>query len=388
MRRGRARGGASLRPERSGPARQVAALAVLVALAGTPAAASCGRSAAGTPEAATRAGAPPAVDGHAGESATPAFGGGEATGPAVMDAGGGNDSPPAEARDVVDDGGAAENVESSEADGAAGAFATPVALDGDVTLEARRLGRGRTQHAFEVAGTCPLGRVELDVGVDSMPDGFVELRAPSGRSARLPLHVLQIDFVRTWDWADLGALHDERRTSIAGTWTFESRLAGADYAQPATGETAPMPTPEITLVRLRLYCEPSVLPPAAGEETDRESTWTASWEPRARAPRPGADARTLLAVHRDCAVAEVAVTAELAYDDGIYAQLRLVTPAGIAHVLRRVEAYSAGGSGTYRLVQRVELPEQPRASGIWELSLVRSGDEIRRASLDFTCAAP
>jgi hypothetical protein len=55
------------------------------------------------------------------------------------------------------------------------------------------------------------------------------------------------------------------------------------------------------------------------------------------------------------------------------------------HVVQRVEAYSAGGSGTYRVDRRVELPEQPRTAGIWELALVRNGHEIRRASLVFSC---
>jgi hypothetical protein len=350
-----------------------------------PSAASCGRSATGTPEVTARVQAPPAVDEQADESGARTSEEDVAVGPATADVGEASAAPPAEAEDAVVDDGAVKSDTSFEVEGVAEAFATPIASDGDVTLEARRLGRGRTQHAFEVAATCPLGRVELDVGVDSMPDGFVELRAPSGRKARLPLHVLQIDFVHTWDWADLDALHEERGTSIAGTWTFESRLAGADYAQPATGETAPMPTPEITLVRLRLFCEPAVVPPVAGEDTERESTWTASWEPRTRAPRPGADSRTLVAVHRDCVVVAVAVTAELAYDDGIYAQVRLITPAGTVHVVRRVEAYSAGGSGTCRVERRVELPEHPGAAGIWELSLVRNGHEIRTASLEFSC---
>ncbi|MBN1772054.1 MAG: hypothetical protein JXB32_12370 [Deltaproteobacteria bacterium] len=273
------------------------------------------------------------------------------------------------------------------------ADAEPLASDGDVVLEAKHLGRGEVRRTFEVTETCALGRVELDVGVDSMPDGFVTLTAPSGRSARLRLRALQIDFIKTWDWAALEGLHPERGVPIAGTWTYESRLRGADYSQPATGETDPMPTPDVTVARLRLFCEPVRSGTGAADAADERvelDEWTASWEPNARAPRPGAHPRTLLAVHRDCTLGGIVATLELGFDGGIYGRARLVAPDGTLHNLGRVEASApGGGAGRHPISRTVLLEDGPRAAGIWELAFVADGaGTIETAGLKFLCSGP
>lgn len=272
--------------------------------------------------------------------------------------------------------------------------AEPILTDGDVSLALEHLGRGPATRTFEVSESCALGRVELDVGVDSMPDGFVTLTAPSGRAARLRLRVLQIEFIKTWRWEDLEGLHAERGTSVAGTWTFQSRLAGADYAQPSSGETAPMPVPDVTLARLRLFCEPA----HDGGDTEAVADggtalgeWTTSWEPHARAVRPGAHPRTLVAVHRDCRLGGIVARLELGFDGGIYGRARLVAPDGTVHPLGRVEASAAGGgAGRHPISRTVLLEDGPRAAGLWELAFAAdgAGGTLETAGLTFLCSGP
>lgn len=270
----------------------------------------------------------------------------------------------------------------------------PVVSEGDVVVEAQQLGFGTVRRVFEVAEACPLGRVELDVGVNSMPDGSVTLTAPSGRSARLRLRALQIDFVKTWDWAALEDLHDERGTPMAGTWVFESRLRGADYSQSATGETAPMPVPDVTVVRLRLFCEPRRGAPSAwGDAGDgvRLDEWTARWAPGARRPRPGADARALVAVRRDCTLGGVVADLELGFRTATEGRVRLVEPDGTTHDLGRVLAHAGvDRPGRHRFSRTLPLERGPRAAGLWELVFREAGadDSIEAASLRFLCAAP
>ncbi|MBN8612822.1 MAG: proprotein convertase P-domain-containing protein, partial [Deltaproteobacteria bacterium] len=140
-------------------------------------------------------------------------------------------------------------------------------VEPDVVLAVRDLGRGRARHDFEVPIACPLARVELDLEVESMPDGLVTLRTPSGREARLGLHVLTTThFVRTWDWAMLDDLHAARGEPSHGTWTLEVRARGAMYQGGAQPHSSPMPEPIYPSAALRVYCEPEHAPAAPGSE--------------------------------------------------------------------------------------------------------------------------
>jgi hypothetical protein len=110
-----------------------------------------------------------------------------------------------------------------------------------IVMRATDLGTGHASHTFVVERSCPLARVELDLEVESLPDGHVRLTAPSGTSTRLSLRVLTTPrFVRTWDWARLDGLHGERGRDAAGEWRLEVAASGVLYAPgPSAGAELP-----------------------------------------------------------------------------------------------------------------------------------------------------
>jgi hypothetical protein len=149
-----------------------------------------------------------------------------------------------------------------------------------------------------------------------------------------------------------------------------------------------MPTPDVTVVRLRLFCEPTSVVAAAADAEDGGGGWTTSWEPHARSVRPGTNLRALVAVHRDCALGGVTATVELGFHSGLYGRVRLISPDGTFRNLGLAQAHVDDyGDGRYRFSKRVQLEDGSRSAGIWEL-VFTGGGVIETASLAFECSGP
>ena len=253
-------------------------------------------------------------------------------------------------------------------------------VEPDVVLAVRDLGRGRARHDFEVPVACPLARVELDLEVESMPDGLVTLRTPTGREARLDLHVLTTThFVRTWDWAMLDDLHAARGEPSQGTWTLEVRARGAMYQGGAQPHSSPMPEPIYPSAELRVYCEPEHAPAAPGSELRVEVE--VSTAPR----RPGAGVHALVPVREACVVDTLAMTLEGRAISTIGAPIRVVSPEG--RVLRVREARPLR-VGPFHLEAEVRGAAGLASEGVWELGVPRGsgGIALDAASLVIRCA--
>jgi hypothetical protein len=254
-----------------------------------------------------------------------------------------------------------------------------VTPDGDVSLASGRLGRGHAIHAFGVARDCPLARVELEVEIESMPDGTVTLRAPDGTSARLPLHVLtSTHFVRTWDWSALEVLHGLRNRPMRGPWTVELSLRGATYRT----DPVPMPTPEIEDTRLRLWCEPTPIPATHRTlQASSEGTFRRAW--------PGASVRALAAIEEQCSIGELQVEIAARRERTAFGQTwSLIAPDGTQHDLITWPP----GHGPDRRTSVVDVPSVrgSASAGIWELQSPRAQPDLvlERFGLTAICTGP
>lgn len=252
-----------------------------------------------------------------------------------------------------------------------------VAPEGYVALASGRLGRGHAIRTFDVARDCPLARLELEVEIESMPDGSVTLRAPDGTAARLPLHILATThFVRTWDWSALEALHGLRGRSMRGPWTVELSLRGAMYRT----DPVPMPTPEIRDTRLRLWCEPTSVPAAHHTiQASSEGTFRRAW--------PGGSVRALAAIEEQCAIGELQVEIAARRERTAFGQSwSLISPDGARHEL----TVWPPGRGPDRRTSVVTVPSArgSASAGIWELQAPRAQPDLvlERFGLTVTCA--
>lgn len=262
-------------------------------------------------------------------------------------------------------------------DGAVATSAAVVAPEGDVALASGPLGRGHAIHAFDVARDCPLARIELEVEIESMPDGTVTLRAPDGTAARLPLHILTTThFVRTWDWSALEALHSLRGRSVRGPWTVELSLRGAMYRT----DPVPMPEPELEDTRLRLWCEQTPVPAVHRRlEASSEGAFRRAW--------PGARVRALVAIEEQCEIGELQVEIAARRERNAFGQpWSLVAPDGARHELT---VWPPGrGPDRRTSVVSVSSVRGAASAGIWELLAPRAQPDLvlERFRLIVICA--
>jgi hypothetical protein len=258
---------------------------------------------------------------------------------------------------------------------ASDAFVRPAAL-----LEANDLGVGRLTHDFDVTASCPLARVELDLEVESMPDGTVTLRAPSGAEARLPLHVLTTThFVRTWDWQLLPAMHALRGTDPSGRWSLAVRADGAVYRGGAQPSASPMPTPSFPHAALRVFCEPPTEP-----ASERTIDVRVPAEPAAS--RPGANVRALVPISRDCTIATMTVSLRERWRSEVGGGLVVVTPRG--STLRVEERAPAPRGATETFSRDVVRAHGLSSAGLWEIVRPRAGGRVtlEEAGVQIDCA--
>jgi len=230
---------------------------------------------------------------------------------------------------------------------------------------------GTTRRRLELSADrdCPLERAELVVEIESMPAGHVTLRAPSGQSERLPLHVLTTShFFHAFDWTDLDALHAARGRSLRGSWGVDLALDGARYCGGSCeGGASPMPAPRLVSGQLRLWCARAARP-AAGSSIDVAGSL-------AGPARVGGAASAYFLVEEDCTV--VAMRAELRGRAPLFgASLALVSPSGDR---LRIGRWSRAGAAEPKLVSTVRVPPGTRSAGLWELRAERAGP---RASLE------
>jgi hypothetical protein len=249
----------------------------------------------------------------------------------------------------------------------------PVDDAGDVSISSGPLPDRAGEHAFEVEADCPVARVEFAMHVTGWkPSGPVTVRAPNGARAQLGVHVMSsIDFVKTWDWAQLADLHSLRGRSARGTWRLRYRLESVERGGP------PGSVPDATL---RIWCEP-----AAEAATTRELRGDVRAE--ARAPHPGGSVRAMLAVTRDCAIEDLAVDLVAEREFAFGERWRLTAPDGTRHVVASWEP-TTGEDLERKTVANVPSVRGLRSAGIWELAAPRAlgGLELTRFGMTIRCA--
>lgn len=250
----------------------------------------------------------------------------------------------------------------------------------DEVLVARDLGRGRAEHDFEVTSSCPLARVELDLEVESMPDGTVTLTSPTGRTQRLSLHVLtSTHFVRTWDWQLLPALHGLRGDPANGRWQLSIRASGARYQGGAQPHASDMPTPSFPRAELRVFCEPGHAPATGGRIDARV--------PVVHEPvRSGANVRALVPVSSECTIGSLTVSLEERWERESGASLTLVSPAGRRIRLEPARPMTTGPHATHTR-DVVAVHGQP-SHGLWEIVRTRASGSVMidEAAIQIDCA--
>ena len=166
-----------------------------------------------------------------------------------------------------------------------------------------------------------------------------------------------------------------RGTSTRGTWITTYALEEVPRHGDAHDPRAPQ---RILDVGLRLWCETPAVPATEPEVHGHV-------EVEARAPRPGANLRAMLAVTRACTIDDLAVELQAARELALGDTWTLVAPDGSTH--RVGQFFPSRDGAEQKLVARVESARGLPSAGIWELVARRAGRDLvlRRFGVAIRC---